>query len=108
MSSLQQRSRNRNHTSGTGTTTTAASSSRSSNRQTKATNHGFYFGESQAAERDLEKIEREQARDRKRKEQRLEELEVRRRRYCCMIRLSVLIGLFLWHAARKCTIVFLE
>lgn len=72
LSSKQQTSR---HSAST------AIQSRSSARQTKVATQGFYFGDStngggQAAERDLEKIERELLRNRKKREQRIEELEV--------------------------------
>ncbi|UZJ52015.1 hypothetical protein CBS101457_001335 [Exobasidium rhododendri] len=51
------------------------SSSRTSARQTKVANQGFSYGDTRHDERDLERAERELVRDRKRKEQRLEELE---------------------------------
>lgn len=73
-SSLSFAQRNRNPAS-------TSTQSRSSARQVKVTSQGFYFGESsngggQAAERDLEKIEKELIRKGKKREQRIEELEV--------------------------------
>ena len=56
------------------------SSSRTSARQTKVTTQGFQFGaDARQDERELERAEKELTRERKRKEQRLEELEVRER-----------------------------
>ena len=54
----------------------STSTARSSGRQTKVASQGFHYGDGKRNERDVERAERELARDRKRREQRLEELEV--------------------------------
>lgn len=57
-----------------------SSSIRSSGRQVKLATQGFNFGNAAAGQRDqrdVEKAEKELVRERRRKEQRIEELEVR-------------------------------